>query len=53
MTYGKDERDSHFWISMVKSCVRICAGVALMFGSVVTCGALLVIAEMLGILEEF
>jgi len=49
----KDDRDSHFWISMIKSVVRITAGVYLCFGGIVQAGLLLIVAEGLGILEEF
>lgn len=42
----------HFWISIVKSCVRIAAGLALMNGHIKVAGLLLVSAEVLGIVEE-
>ena len=47
-----DVSKKHFYISMVKSAVRIMAGVALLFGSLTSAGALLIGAEVLGILEE-
>lgn len=42
----------HFWISLVKSGVRIAAGLALMNGQIKVAGLLLVAAEILGIAEE-
>jgi hypothetical protein len=43
----------HFYISLVKSTLRILAGVVLMTSAnLVTAGALLVVAETLGIAEE-
>lgn len=43
---------NHFRISIVKSCLRIWAGVALIFGFFIACGILLILAEILGIVEE-
>jgi hypothetical protein len=43
---------THTSVSMVKSGFRILAGVALCFGDFVVAGALLVVAELLGIAEE-
>jgi hypothetical protein len=48
----KDTSKGHFYVSIVKSAVRIAAGVALIMGSLVVCGALLIMAEILGIVEE-
>ena len=42
----------HFYISLVKSGFRIGAGFALMFGSLALSGALFILAEILGIIEE-
>ena len=42
----------HKYISFVKSGFRILAGVALCFGDLVVAGALVIVAEMLGIAEE-
>ena len=42
----------HFWISLVKSGFRFGAGFALIFGKLPIAGALLIIAEILGIAEE-
>ena len=56
MQYGKvepkDTSKKHFYISLVKSAVRIVAGVLLIRGNLVGAGALLIGAELLGILEE-
>jgi hypothetical protein len=43
---------SHFFISLSKSVIRILAGCALFAGHMPSAGALLVIAELLGITEE-
>lgn len=43
---------NHFNVSMVKSIVRIIAGLTLCFGWFVACGALLIIAELFGVIEE-
>jgi hypothetical protein len=48
----KDTSKGHFYVSIVKSAVRITAGTALIMGSLVVCGALLILAEVLGIVEE-
>ena len=48
----KDPSKRHFYISLVKSGIRICAGAALVMGSFIMAGALLIIAEILGIMEE-
>ena len=48
----KDTSKGHFYVSIVKSAVRIAAGVTLIMGSLVVCGALIIIAELLGIVEE-
>lgn len=42
----------HFWISFVKSCIRIFAGFAIIGGNLVTGGVSLILAEFLGIAEE-
>jgi hypothetical protein len=42
----------HKYISFVKSSFRIGAGIALVRGEFITAGALLIIAELLGIAEE-
>jgi hypothetical protein len=42
----------HFQISLAKSCLRIVAGITLIRGELLFAGALFIIAEVLGILEE-
>jgi hypothetical protein len=48
----KDTSKGHFYVSIAKSAVRIAAGASLIMGSLVICGALLILAEILGIVEE-
>ena len=48
----KDVSKGHFYVSVVKSAVRIGAGTALIMGSLAVCGWLLILAEILGIIEE-
>jgi hypothetical protein len=48
----RDPSDRHFFVSLAKSAIRILAGVSLIYGSFVICGALLIVAEILGIVEE-
>ena len=48
----KSPSDRHFFVSLAKSAMRILAGVALIYGAFVICGALLIVAELLGIVEE-
>lgn len=44
---------NHLIVSLVKSGLRIVAGISLMFfGSLVVCGGLIILAEILGIVEE-
>lgn len=42
----------HFYVSLVKSVLRIAAGSFLIMGSFVVAGALFIVAEILGIVEE-
>ena len=42
----------HFYTSLVKSGVRILAGAVLVTGKVGLAGVLLIVAEILGIVEE-
>lgn len=42
----------HFVISLIKSVVRIGAGIALIEGYLLGAGGLLILAELLGIVEE-
>jgi len=48
----RDPSKKHFYISMIKSVVRILAGSALVVGNLIVAGVLFVGAEVLGILEE-
>lgn len=52
MTEPADVSKKHFYISLVKSAVRILAGIILFTGNFATAGILLVAAEILGIVEE-
>ncbi len=45
-------RDFHFYVSMVKSVIRMLAGAALIVGSIAAAGVLVIVAEILGIVEE-
>lgn len=49
---SKDPGKFHFYVSLLKSAVRIGAGVALVMGSFITAGVLFIVAEVLGIVEE-
>jgi hypothetical protein len=48
----ESKSNTHFKISMFKSCIRIMAGVTLIRGEFLISGTLLIIAELLGIAEE-
>jgi hypothetical protein len=52
----KDTSKGHFYVSIVKSAVRIAAGITLILSLdnpyIIAAGSLLIIAELLGILEE-
>jgi len=48
----KDTSRGHFYVSIVKSFVRIFAGIALINGSLIVAGISLIVAELLGIVEE-
>ena len=48
----KDTSKGHFYVSIVKSAVRIAAGASLIMGAFVITGALIIVAEVLGIVEE-
>lgn len=48
----KDTSKGHFYVSLVKSVLRIGAGSALILGDMYISGFLLILAEFLGILEE-
>lgn len=47
-----DVSKKHFYISLVKSAVRIVAGGMLIYGNIVLAGVFLIAAEGLGIAEE-
>jgi hypothetical protein len=48
----KDTSKGHFYVSLVKSVLRITAGGALIAGFIVHAGVLFIVAEVLGIVEE-
>lgn len=48
----KDPSKGHFYVSLVKSIVRIGAGCFLITGSLLLAGVCLIFAEILGIVEE-
>ena len=48
----KDTSKGHFYVSLVKSGLRIVAGVFLIDGNFYVAGSLLILAEGLGIIEE-
>ena len=48
----KDTSKGHFYVSMVKSFLRIIAGGNLVIGNLWMAGTLLILAEVLGIVEE-
>lgn len=48
----KDTSRGHFYVSIAKSAVRIYAGIALISGNYMLAGALIIAAEVLGIVEE-
>jgi len=49
----ESKSNKHFNISMIKSAVRIAAGINLALGNIWYAGIFLIIAEGLGIAEEF
>jgi|TARA_R110000803_G_scaffold68220_1_gene129989 hypothetical protein len=52
MPAAKDPGKGHFYVSLVKSAIRIVAGYFLITGNFVVAGALIIGAEVLGIVEE-
>jgi hypothetical protein len=44
--------DGHFITSVIKSCFRIIGGGFLISGNFIAAGVLIIVAEVLGILEE-
>jgi len=49
---SKDPSKGHFYVSLVKSFLRIAAGIALCIYGLPVVGGLFIVAEALGILEE-
>jgi hypothetical protein len=48
----KDPSKGHFYVSIVKSAIRIIAGGCLITGNLLMAGVCLIMAEILGIVEE-
>ena len=48
----RDTSRGHFYVSLAKSAIRIVAGVCLVSGNFVFAGAGIILAEVLGIVEE-
>lgn len=48
----ESKSNRHFTISLIKSGIRILAGITLCLGDIWKAGVLLMIAEILGIVEE-
>ena len=48
----RDPSNGHFYVSIVKSIIRIGAGGCLIQGNLLFAGGLLIFAELLGIVEE-
>ena len=48
----KDTSKGHFYVSLAKSALRIIAGLALAQGLLFEAGAFLILAEVLGVVEE-
>lgn len=48
----KDTSKGHFYVSLAKSVLRIIAGGNLVIGNLWMAGTLLILAEVLGIVEE-
>jgi hypothetical protein len=52
MQEKESKTNKHFWISMIKSGVRVFAGITLAYGSYSAAGCFFIVAEILGIIEE-
>jgi hypothetical protein len=52
MQVKESKTNWHFRISLIKSAIRIVAGAALTMGNLYVAGLSLVVAELLGIVEE-
>ena len=48
----KDPSKKHFYVSLVKSALRICAGASLIMVGLPEAGWFFIVAEVLGIVEE-
>lgn len=48
----KDTSTGHFYASLVKSGIRVLAGIALIMGNPIVAGAFLIAAEVFGVVEE-
>lgn len=48
----KDPSKGHFYVSLVKSALRVVAGAMFIQGSMIFGGAFIIAAEVLGVLEE-
>lgn len=48
----KDTSKGHFYVSLVKSALRVVAGLAFIQGSMMLGGIFLIAAEVLGVVEE-
>ena len=48
----KDTSRGHFYVSLVKSALRIVAGIAFIQGAIMFGGAFIIAAEVLGVVEE-
>jgi hypothetical protein len=52
MQQKESKTNWHFYISLVKSIIRMGAGTALVFQQFVLSGGLFILAEILGVVEE-
>lgn len=52
MQVKESKTKQHFYTSLAKSVVRIAAGIMLCYGDFLLAGALLIAAEVLGVVEE-
>lgn len=48
----RDTSRGHFYVSLVKSAIRMVAGFCLITGNLLMAGVCLIFAEVLGIVEE-
>ena len=53
MQQKESKTNWHFRISLIKSFLRVVAGFALIKGELLNAGTLLIVAEVLGVVEEF